>query len=272
MTKIQRHPWEDRFYDPSYMLAGAGDRPQDQLVDAYLASLDGRGGQVIDIGCGTGRLTLPLARRGWSVIGVDASAAMLEALRGLLACEVAVASRVRLIESPLERLTGVRASTAIAVDDFLTHFLTEGELHVALAAIRDLLDLDGVCFTDLRPRQISRLARAEGPGPWPLHGFGVSSGGALEGGGGGVSVVGWDEYKPSSRLLTSHQQFSVLDAAGRVLRVDHKTIRQRLHTIAEVCSCAVPHGLDASVIISMTPDGDGVAWEAGALLALRARN
>ena len=32
---------------------------------------------VLDLGCGTGRLTLELARRGYDMIGVDASAEML---------------------------------------------------------------------------------------------------------------------------------------------------------------------------------------------------
>ena len=34
-------------------------------------------GRLIDLGCGTGRLLLPLARRGFRVLGVDLSAEML---------------------------------------------------------------------------------------------------------------------------------------------------------------------------------------------------
>ncbi len=39
------------------------------------------GGSVLELGVGTGRVALPLAERGLSVVGVDASAAMLERLR-----------------------------------------------------------------------------------------------------------------------------------------------------------------------------------------------
>jgi SAM-dependent methyltransferase len=39
-----------------------------------------RSGRLIDLGCGTGRLLIPFARRGYSVVGVDLSAGMLRAV------------------------------------------------------------------------------------------------------------------------------------------------------------------------------------------------
>lgn len=45
-------------------------------VDA-IAALAGPGGRVVELGVGTGRLALPLARRGLQVSGIDASAEML---------------------------------------------------------------------------------------------------------------------------------------------------------------------------------------------------
>src|SRR5207248_11448713 len=40
-----------------------------------------RPGRLIDLGCGTGRLLLPFARRGFWVLGVDLSAEMLKVAR-----------------------------------------------------------------------------------------------------------------------------------------------------------------------------------------------
>ena len=37
------------------------------------------GGPILELACGTGRLTLPLARDGHEVVGLDASPAMLQA-------------------------------------------------------------------------------------------------------------------------------------------------------------------------------------------------
>jgi SAM-dependent methyltransferase len=48
---------------------------------ALMQGLAGDGGRVLELGVGTGRLAIPMARSGLRVVGVDASAAMLERLR-----------------------------------------------------------------------------------------------------------------------------------------------------------------------------------------------
>ena len=60
-------------YDDFY--AGCEEEAIDLLCE--LAS----GGRVLELGIGTGRIALPLAERGLEVMGIDASAAMLEKLR-----------------------------------------------------------------------------------------------------------------------------------------------------------------------------------------------
>ena len=53
-------------------------------VDAtvrFLHALAGDGGRVLELAVGTGRLAIPLAATGTSVVGVDASQAMLDVLR-----------------------------------------------------------------------------------------------------------------------------------------------------------------------------------------------
>ena len=51
------------------------------------ANRSGAGSVVLELGCGTGRLTLPLARAGHPVIGLDSSPAMLARARAKLAAE-----------------------------------------------------------------------------------------------------------------------------------------------------------------------------------------
>ena len=54
------------------------DRTEKWLVFSMLRS---RGGKALDLGCGTGNYTLELKRRGFDVIGLDASEGMLEIAR-----------------------------------------------------------------------------------------------------------------------------------------------------------------------------------------------
>lgn len=48
----------------------------------FVASVTPAGGNVLDAGCGTGRVAIELARRGFEVVGADLDARMLEGARG----------------------------------------------------------------------------------------------------------------------------------------------------------------------------------------------
>ena len=63
------------------------------------------GGPVLELGCGTGRILLPLAREGATITGIDSSHAMLKRCRARLAAEPAVVrSRVTLHEADVRAL------------------------------------------------------------------------------------------------------------------------------------------------------------------------
>ena len=66
-------------------------------VDLYLQRASEAEGPVVELGCGTGRLTIPLARAGIPITGVEASPSMLERLRAKLEREEpAVRDRIAL--------------------------------------------------------------------------------------------------------------------------------------------------------------------------------
>lgn len=74
-------------------------------VPLYLALAAERPGRVLELGCGTGRVLLPLARAGHPVTGVDSAPAMLALARRKLSRESeAVRARVRLVEGDMRDL------------------------------------------------------------------------------------------------------------------------------------------------------------------------
>jgi SAM-dependent methyltransferase len=127
-------------------------------VDFYVAEAErrvGRDGAVLDLGCGTGRLLLPLARKGHSVVGVDRSPTMLARCRERLAHESPdVRSRTALYEGdvrdialppPHARVEMNGFGLAIAPFRILQHLITADEQLRCLAAVRRHL-APGGCF------------------------------------------------------------------------------------------------------------------------------
>lgn len=74
-----RAPWWDSFFDEHYLRLWAGMSASGDDEAAALWRILGltEGSRVLDAGCGFGRVSLPLARLGARVLGVDQSAALL---------------------------------------------------------------------------------------------------------------------------------------------------------------------------------------------------
>jgi 2-polyprenyl-3-methyl-5-hydroxy-6-metoxy-1,4-benzoquinol methylase len=71
-----------KYYDDAYASAP-------NLVDLpfYLELARRIGGPVLELGCGTGRVLLPIARAGIEIHGLDGSASMLRILQEHIQCE-----------------------------------------------------------------------------------------------------------------------------------------------------------------------------------------
>jgi SAM-dependent methyltransferase len=82
-------------YDAIY-----GDRDDAGFWQAMAAS--GGGGPVLELGCGSGRVLLPLARAGYEITGLDLSAPLLERCGAKLQAEsLEVRGRVRLLQADM---------------------------------------------------------------------------------------------------------------------------------------------------------------------------
>jgi SAM-dependent methyltransferase len=138
-------------------------------------------GPVLELGCGTGRISLPLVRSGIRLVGVDRSAPMLARARRRLA---------KLANSPTSQLTNsldlIRAdirtlpfadrafSTVIAPYGVLQSLLADRDLAAALDSVARVLERGGLFGLDLVPdvpnwREYSNRVQLRGPAGRGVH-------------------------------------------------------------------------------------------------------
>ncbi|MAT98221.1 MAG: methyltransferase type 12 [Anaerolineaceae bacterium] len=108
-------------------------------------------GPVLELGCGSGRLLLPLARAGHNVTGLDLSAGMLDRARARLAQEpTAVQQRVTLHQADMSNFTlpeGAPFGLAVVPYNTLFHLDTAQALAM-LRRVRTVLGGNGRLFID----------------------------------------------------------------------------------------------------------------------------
>jgi len=107
------------------------------------------GGPILELACGTGRVLLPLAEAGFSVVGIDISPAMLAIARAKLA-EADLLNQAELIEGNVLTMDLQRQFPLIfiALNSF-GHFNEPGEPEEALERIRAHLRPGGLGVLDL---------------------------------------------------------------------------------------------------------------------------
>lgn len=129
-------------------------------VEFYAEQATRAAGSVLEVACGTGRVLLPIARRGVSITGIDRSPAMLDRCRKRLAEEDEdVQRRVTLHQADM-RDFDLAETFALAIVPFrpLQHLLTVGEQLSTLRSIHRHLDPGGHLVFDVFNPHIARLA------------------------------------------------------------------------------------------------------------------
>jgi SAM-dependent methyltransferase len=144
-----------RFYDLCF-----GDTVDDLFMIQQFA--ERCGSPILELGCGTGRVLLPLARQGYQITGVDVSPGMLEVARRKVAAENLV-GRATLVEGDIRELdldAGFNFAF-IAVNSFM-HLLSTDDQLAALARIRQHLNPGGLFLLDLFNPDLVRLLDMKG--------------------------------------------------------------------------------------------------------------
>lgn len=118
-------------------------------------------GRILELGAGSGRVTLPLLRDGHQVVAVDASAPMLAALEARLArAPAAVRARCRVVRADLlDVAVGGRYPLVLAAFNVLEHLYTRVELAACLRRVAAHLAPGGRFVFDVQVPDVAWLAR-----------------------------------------------------------------------------------------------------------------
>jgi SAM-dependent methyltransferase len=160
-TAGAREPFEDAaLYDWEY-------RRRRHDVRFYRMLADERGGPILDLGCGTGRLMAPLLGDGHVVVGIDHAPAMLAAAASRVARLPAAARRRALLARGDLRTLAAKPRFELAIVAFhgIQHLVTDGELLRFFRRARGALVPGGWLAFDVFAPDPAFLARVRAEGP-----------------------------------------------------------------------------------------------------------
>jgi SAM-dependent methyltransferase len=147
------------YEDPAYYTKRYGDRVED--VRYYVELAVERGGPVLEYGCGNGRITIPMARAGVEVTGVDLSAPMLADLRARLQAEpdeVRQRVAIRRADMRAARL-GRHFPLVVCPFNAFLHLYERRDVERFLARVRAHLAPGGELCFDISVPEPAELAR-----------------------------------------------------------------------------------------------------------------
>ncbi len=143
-----------RFYDQDY-------RYYDDDIDAILALAAECGDPILELGCGTGRVLLPLVKAGHEVTGVDISPALLDCAasklhRGALKAQL-VQADLRAYDLPVKTF-----AFSFCTSNTLMHFTTPTDQIAVLRNAARHLRPGGKLLIDLFNPDLQRLFAVDG--------------------------------------------------------------------------------------------------------------
>ena len=169
-SAVDTYALSARYYDAAYAAAN--------LVDAsfHLALTKEVGGPVLEIGCGTGRVLLPIARAGIEIHGLDQSPAMLDVLNQKLALEPEEVRRRVTLHSSDMRVARLNKQFPLVIIPFrpLQHMHTIDDQIAALrTAAAHLNDRGRFVFDVFHPKfdlMLSGIGEERIEMEWPVEG------------------------------------------------------------------------------------------------------
>jgi SAM-dependent methyltransferase len=120
-------------------------------IDFYENLARIKDGPVLELGVGSGRVAVRLAKAGFEVTGVDESPSMLERARANMKRERVAAKRLQLVEGSMRDFDlGRRFDLVLVAANTFQHLLTTADQRACLAAVAGHLAPDGIFAMSIR--------------------------------------------------------------------------------------------------------------------------
>jgi len=209
-------------------------------VQFYVEEAQKAGSPVLELGCGTGRILIPIAESGISIVGLDCAPAMLSIAREKISkLNVETQSRIKLVEGDMHNFSLHQRFKLVMIPyrAFL-HLLTPEDQRQALCCIREHLTDNGLLIFNIFDPRLETIAAHT-----------TSLGTAMKRGrefihpDTGHRVVVWDsrQYDPGCQMLKQYFIFEELDDEGRVISKTYSPIslryvyRYEMQYLLELC-------------------------------------
>ncbi|MFP3855357.1 MAG: class I SAM-dependent methyltransferase [Anaerolineales bacterium] len=131
----------------------------DEDIAFYQQLAETAGGPILELGCGTGRVLLQLAKHGKTCVGVDSDTAMLRRLALQLSGDPTV--KVHLIKARVESLPLTGNFPLIISPCSTMAYLPDPQFRAALSRIRSLLPPNGILAMDLPAAKQPRILETQ---------------------------------------------------------------------------------------------------------------
>jgi SAM-dependent methyltransferase len=138
--------------DPRAAVARFYDLDREPLADLpfYVSRIPSANARVLELGCGTGRITIPLARYCGLIQGIELSKAMLEICRAKLGQASALAQKVSVKLGDITNFDlGTTFDLIIAPYRVLQNLETDGEVARLFRCVRSHLAQGGTCILNV---------------------------------------------------------------------------------------------------------------------------
>jgi SAM-dependent methyltransferase len=182
-------------------------------------------GPILELGCGTGRVSLPVARDGARVVGIDRSAAMLARARSRLR-RSKPAGRLHLVRGDITALPFPDASFELVMAPYgiLQSLLDEAVVESTLKSVRRVLAPGGTFGIDLV---------ADLPG-WPEYRKRLKLRGRRGSGQSSITLVESVRQDAAGRLTIFDQEFT--EQRGKTTKLHRFSLTFRTLSVDEMAS------------------------------------